>query len=253
MNILIVEDEHHAVKRLVNLIQQIRPKANILISIDTVEDTVEWLTNHPAPDLAFFDIQLADGLSFDIFTKVNVTHPIIFTTAFDEYAIRAFKVNSVDYLLKPIQEEELAHAFQKFEQLYQHQPAQYDVQSIQQMLKNIIQKEYTERFLVKVGQQMTHIDVAQIAYFFSENSLTFLKTFSTQKHLLDYTLDQIEEMLRPKLFFRINRKVIIHVNAIERVAPYFNNRLALQINPKSAIDLIVSRHRVKDFKRWLGA
>ncbi len=253
MNILIVEDEHHAVKRLVSLIQQIRPSANILTSIDTVEDAVEWLTSHPAPDLAFFDIQLADGLSFDIFTKVNLTHPIIFTTAFDEYAIRAFKVNSVDYLLKPIQEEELTHAFQKFEQLYQHQPTQYDAQSIQQMLRSMMQKEYTERFLVKVGQQMTHIDVAQIAYLFSENSLTFLKTFSAQKHLLDYTLDQIEEMVSPKLFFRINRKVIVHINAIERVAPYFNNRLALKSNPRSDIDLIVSRDRVKDFKRWLGA
>ncbi len=253
MNILIVEDEHHAAKRLMSLIQQIRPTANILASTDTVEDTVEWLKHHSAPDLAFFDIQLADGLSFDIFTKVNLTNPIIFTTAFDEYAIRAFKVNSVDYLLKPIQEEELAHAFQKFEQLHQHQPTQYNVQSIQQLLSSIMQKEYTERFLVKTGQQMMHIGVAQIAYFFSENSLTFLKTFSAQKHLLDYTLDQIEEMLHPKLFFRINRKVITHVNAIERIAPYFNNRLALQVNPKSDLDLIVSRDRVKDFKHWLGA
>jgi len=253
MKILIVEDEYHAVKRLSGLIKECRPQAEIIATVDSVEDGVDWFANHPLPDLAFFDIQLADGLSFDIFRQTKLEVPIIFTTAFNEYAIQAFKVNSVDYLLKPVDEEELEVAFQKFERL-QPKAATYDADTINALLQSMLQKNYTERFLIKIGQQLMYLPTTDIAYFYSESSLSFIKTNSNQKHLVDYTLDQLEAMLSPKDFFRINRKMIVSVACIHRVAPYFNSRLMLQTLPKDKeLEFIVSRERVKNFKAWLGA
>ncbi|MEL6717095.1 MAG: LytTR family DNA-binding domain-containing protein [Bacteroidota bacterium] len=253
MKILIVEDEYHAVKRLKSLIKECRPKAEIVATVDSVEDGVEWLNQNPHPDLAFFDIQLADGLSFDIFRQTKLEIPIIFTTAFNEYAIQAFKVNSVDYLLKPVDEEELANAFQKFDRL-QPKTTAYDADTINALMQSILEKNYTERFLIKIGQQLMYLPTSDIAYFYSESSLSFIKTKSNQKHLVDYTLDQLESMLPPKKFFRINRKMIVSVSCIHRVAPYFNSRLVLQVLPKdSDLEFIVSRERSKKFKDWLGA
>ncbi|MEN0049654.1 MAG: LytTR family DNA-binding domain-containing protein [Bacteroidota bacterium] len=253
MKVLIIEDEYHAVKRLSGLIKEARPQVEIVATIDSVEDAVDWINSNPSPDLAFFDIQLADGLSFDIFRKTKLEIPIIFTTAFNEYAIQAFKVNSVDYLLKPVDEEELEVAFQKFERL-QPKVTAYDTNTINALLTSMLQKNYTERFLIKVGQQLMYLPTTDIAYFYSESSLSFLKTKSNQKHLVDYTLDQLEGMLAPKDFFRINRKMIVAVPAIQRVAPYFNSRLVLQLLPKDKeLEFIVSRERVKNFKTWLGA
>ncbi len=252
MNVLIIEDEYHAAIRLVGLVEELRPKANVLQTLDSVEDSVEWLRNHRMPDLIFMDIQLADGLSFDIFTKVSITAPVIFTTAFDDYAIRAFKVNSVDYLLKPIDEDELEDALQKYESLFE-QPQAYDTQNIESLLQSLTQRDYAERFLVKVGQQIMYVKADEIAYFFSDSSLTFFRTYKKQKHLVDYTLDQLDNILHPKHFFRINRKMIVRIESIRKVESYFNSRLILDVNPKIDFDAIVSRDRVKDFKTWLGA
>lgn len=252
MTILLIEDEYHAANRLTGLIHAIRPQANILATIDSVEDAVEWLQTHRMPDLLFLDIQLADGLSFDIFTKVEITVPVIFTTAFNDYAIRAFKLNSVDYLLKPVDEDELDTALQKFERFYQ-KPQTYDTHTIERLLHSLTREDYAKRFLVKTGQQLTYVPTEDIAYFYSDSSLTFFRTLRNQKHLVDHTLDQVETMLDPKYFFRINRKMIIRVESIQKVANYFNSRLILEVNPSMEFDAIVSRERVKDFKTWLGA
>ncbi|MBK7873160.1 MAG: response regulator transcription factor [Saprospiraceae bacterium] len=250
MNILIIEDEQPAAKRLVNLITGFRSQANILGMIDSVENAVKWLRSNPSPDLLFLDIQLADGLSFDIFNQVTVQSPAIFTTAYDQYTLKAFKLNSVDYLLKPIDPEELEQALTKFEQFFR-QKVNYDLSAIQQMIQAMAQPQYKERFLVRVGQQMIYILVEEIRYFYSEDGLAYAKTVDNKKHLVDYTLEQLEEALDPKDFFRINRKVITHINAIQKIAPYFNSRLKLEMNPKADFDLIVSRERVNDFKNWL--
>ena len=250
MNILIIEDETPAAKRLGQLIQRFKPEAQILACIDSVESAVEWLMQKPSPDLIFMDIQLADGLSFDIFTQINIKVPVIFTTAYDQYTLKAFKVNSVDYLLKPIDPEELAGAFSKYDQLYQKSQV-YDVTAIQQLMKAMVQPDYKERFIIKIGQQLTYIAVTDIHYFYSEEGLVYAKTISAKKHVIDYTLDQLENLLKPAEFFRINRKAIASINAIGKIATYFNSRLKLELKPKADFEVIVSRERVADFKKWL--
>lgn len=250
MNILLIEDEQPAAKRLTNLIKECRPQSNILASIDSVENAVRWLGINVAPDLIFMDIQLADGLSFDIFNQLHIQSPIIFTTAYDQYTLKAFKVNSVDYLLKPIDPAELKAAFTKFDQVFGKKMS-YDLSAIQQLIQSMSQPQYKERFLVRVGQQMIYIVVTDIQYFYSEDGLAYAKTSDDKKHLIDYTLEQLEENLNPMDFFRINRKIITHVNSIQKISPYFNSRLKLEIKPKAAFEVIVSRERVNDFKKWL--
>lgn len=250
MNILLIEDEQPAAKRLTNLILECRPQATILAAIDSVERTVQWLGSNAAPDLIFMDIQLADGLSFDIFNQTSILSPIIFTTAYDQYTLKAFKVNSVDYLLKPIDPAELQAAFVKFDQVF-GKKINYDLGAIQQLIHAMSQPQYKERFLVRVGQQMMYILVADIHYFYSEDGLAYAKTGDGKKHLIDYTLEQLEENLNPADFFRVNRKIITHVNSIVKIAPYFNSRLKLEIKPSVEFEVLVSRERVNDFKKWL--
>ena len=250
MKILIIEDERPAAKRLSNLIQSAKPNAEITEVIDSVEAAVKWLKNFKQPDLIFMDIQLADGMSFDIFTKAEVRSPVIFTTAYDQYTLKAFKVNSVDYLLKPIDPIELEAAFTKFETVYQ-QPVSIDYKAIQQMIAGISRKEYKERFLVKVGQQLNYIPITDIAYFYSEDGFVHAQTIQKKRHILDYTLDQLEGVLDPDHFFRINRKIITKLPAIKKIHTYFNSRLKLELIPTPNVEVIVSRDRVGDFKQWL--
>lgn len=252
MKVLIVEDEHRAAKRMEQLLLDAKPNAQIIRVIDSVEDTVHFFEQNEAPDLVFMDIQLADGLSFDIFTKVQIESPIIFTTAYDEYAIQAFKVNSVDYLLKPIDEEELAAALQKFEQLHYKKPV-YNKSFFTDLLKSISQENYTQRFLIKTGQSFNYVGVEEIAYFFSDQSLSFIQTKLNKKYALDYTMDQLEDLINPEQFFRINRKLIVHIESIEKISSYFNNRLIINLKPKTNLEAIVTRERVKKFKKWLGS
>ncbi|MFK7932092.1 MAG: LytR/AlgR family response regulator transcription factor [Saprospiraceae bacterium] len=249
MKILIIEDEFHAARRLEKLVRELQPNAEILGNIDSVEDAVDWFGKHPQPDLLFMDIQLADGLSFDIFKRTQVTAPVIFTTAFDEYALKAFKTNSVDYLLKPIDQEELERALDKFNALYR---ADYDTTKIDNLLQSLHKKDYAERFLIKSGEQFLTIPVADIAYVFSESSLTFIRTQNNKKYLLDYTLDEVQQRLNPTNFYRINRKMVVRVAAIGKIHTYFNSRLKLELIPKMNDEVVVSRERVKAFKAWLG-
>ncbi len=251
MNILIIEDEIPAAKRLQKLIGDFQPEAKIMEVIDSVEQAVIFLKKKPTLDLIFMDIQLADGLSFDIFNQTKINTPVIFTTAFDQYALKAFKVNSIDYLLKPIDAEELQSAFQKFEKHYPQDNAGYNQQTIEQLMQQMTQKSYKERFLVKMGQQLNYLKVSDIAYFYSEDGLLHALDKKNKRHIIDYTLDQLETVLSPDHFFRINRKNIISLPAIEKIHTYFNSRLKLDLVPSTPQEVIVSRDRVNDFKQWL--
>lgn len=252
MKTLIIEDEQPAAKRLAKLLAEHCPECEILDMIDSVEGAVKWLENFQAPDLIFMDIQLADGLSFDIFGQTSLTAPVIFTTAFDHYTLRAFKVNSVDYLLKPIDPAELVSALDKYSKIYDRQET-YDRSGLEKMLQSMLMRQdFKERFLVKSGQHFIHITVSDIAYFFSEDGIAFVQCADGKKYIIDYTLDQLEGMLDPKTFFRINRQAIVRPEAVSRISTWFNSRLKLDLRPSYEANNVVSRERVQEFKRWMG-
>ncbi|UTW64121.1 response regulator transcription factor [bacterium SCSIO 12741] len=250
MQILIIEDEKPASRRLERMIKSHRPNWKVLDVLDTVEDSVNWFRNMSLPDLVFMDIQLADGISFNIFEQVSMTCPVIFTTAYDHYAIQAFKVNSIDYLLKPIDEAELQQAITKFEQRSQGDSMkQMDwMKLVQQSIK---ENPYKERFLVRLGDQLKYIPVDQIALFYSEQSTPYLVDFDGRKSLIDYPLDQLTEMLDPKEYFRVSRKLIVHHRSISKIHTWFNGRLKLSLKPAAPFETLVSRDRVNAFKAWL--
>lgn len=217
-------------------------------NLDTVLRAVRWFGENPPPDLIFCDIQLADGLSFEIFERVKVSAPVIFTTAFDQYAIRAFQVNAVDYLLKPIDPEALERAVGKFKS-HQIKPS-LDLE----LLKTLIQpqaKFYKSRFLVRFGEKIQSVPIEEIAYFFSEERVTFLQTQSGKKYVIDSTLEQVEAQVDPSSFFRLNRKYLSHVEAIEEVLTYSNSRLKLKLRNCPDTDILISREKVGEFKDWL--
>lgn len=248
MNILLIEDERPAANRLKQLILALLPGANIFGHLDSITSAVEWLQTNTAPDLIFCDIQLADGLSFEIFERIKVSSPIIFTTAFDQYAIKAFKVNSVDYLLKPIDPKELYWAIDKFKN--QKIKPTLDLSQIQELLQPK-QKDYKSRFMVKIGEKIQSVPVLEAAYFMSEERVTFLQTYEAKRYILDYTLDQLEEMLDPKKFFRLNRKYISSFEAIVEIHTYSNSRLKIKLANCSDNDILVSREKVGALKEWL--
>ena len=251
MKVLIIEDEKPAAKRLTKMVQKYRATCEIVGILDSVEGAIDWLETYKKPDLIFMGVQLADGVSFEIFGQTEVTSPIIFTTAYDEYALQAFKVNSLDYLLKPIDPEELEKALCQYDKYHHHQNTGVNNSAIAQLLSTLTKKEYKERFLVKTGQQLTYLKVANIAYFYSEEGLIFACQENGKRHNLDYTLDQLAEVINPADFFRINRKIITNLKAIKKIHTYFNSRLKLELAPTTVLETIVSRDRVSDFKKWL--
>ncbi len=254
MKVLIVEDELPAAKRLKKMILAIRPDAEVVNVIDSVEQALLYFQNTPLPDLAFFDIQLADGLSFDIFEQVDLSVPVIFTTAYDQYMLKAFKVNSIDYLLKPIDDEELAFALDKFDRFFAASTVPpIDRKVIQELIKGVEQPPFKKRFLIKAGQQLTYLRTQDIRYFFSDEGLVYAKTNKGKKHIVDFTLDQLEELMDPVDFYRINRKFILHIESISKIHPYFNSRLKLELHPTTDLEVIVSRDRVSNFKQWLDS
>lgn len=248
MKILIIEDEKPAATRLKQLILDILPEAKIDGNLESIIAATQWLMANPEPDLIFCDIQLADGLSFEIFNRVKVTAPIIFTTAFDQYAIKAFKLNSIDYLLKPIDTKELLNAIGKFKSL-QIRPL-VDIIQLQELLIPK-QKDYKSRFMVRFGEKIQAVQASEAAYFFSEERVTFLHTFEGKRYILDYTLDQLEAMLDPKNFFRLNRKYISSFEAITEIHTYSNSRLKIKLKDCSDNDILVSREKVGSMKEWL--
>lgn len=254
MNILIIEDEELAATKLEKTLKAVEPEAKIVGITDSIEATLEWLNDNDEPDIILSDIELSDGQSFEIFRQVQINSMIIFVTSYDEYAMQAFKVNSIDYLLKPVQKEELAAALFKYKQRYAQQKPSIpgDIHSLVAQLNTIKTKEYRKRFLVKNLQKLVSVDVSEIAYFYFDGKLTFFKTFTNQKFILDYTLDELADMLEPDLFFRISRSFIVAIKSIQRIDDYFGHRLFLVLQPAIDKETIVSRERVNDFKKWLG-
>jgi DNA-binding LytR/AlgR family response regulator len=251
MKIIIIEDEKPAARLLQRKIEKLG--YGITTLLHSVEESLEWFQNNDHPDLIFLDIQLSDGLSFEIFEKIDIKSAVIFTTAYDEYALRAFKLNSIDYLLKPIDEEELATAISKFANQFQvNSVSNIDFEAIKRMLVNPVSKEYRKRFSVKIGQQIKVIDVAEIECLYSENKGTYIHTLDNRDYLIDSSLEVVEAELDPKNFYRISRKYIIPLQSVKEIQLYSNSRLKISLPTYKVDEVIVARERVSDFKEWLG-
>lgn len=248
MRIILIEDEHGAAQNLRAILAELQPTATVLAELDSVEESVDWIKANPAPDLGFFDIQLADGSSFDIFKQVAVDFPVIFTTAFDQYAIQAFKVNSIDYLLKPINKEALQSTLKKYEKQYL-QPVQ-----LKQMLALLQRAEppsFRQSFLVSFRDQLIPVPIQDCAYFSVENAQLFLYTSAGKRWALNHTLDQLEEQLNPQFFFRANRQFLVAKASITAIQVYFNGRLLLALDPPIQEKVIISKARSPLFKQWI--
>ncbi len=251
MKVFIIEDEQPAVNRLTKMLLDIRPDMQISGQADSIQQAVAHLSQHSEDQLIFMDIHLADGLSFEIFNQTNIKAPVIFTTAYDQYALQAFKVNSIDYLLKPIDEEELKRAIQKHEQL-NGKKADNQTDQLLRMLKELNAPQYKERILIKRGQQLSYLKVDQLAYFFAEGKFAYAVDTQYNKYILDNTLSDLETELSPRLFFRINRNLIVHIEAIAKVHSWAGNRLQVELKAAALADTVVSREKVAAFKDWLG-
>lgn len=251
MKVLIVEDEPLAVAQLSGLILSLRPQYQIIGVCDTVREAVKWINEHPGPDLAFFDIQLGDGLSFRIFEQTEFNVPVIFTTAYNEYAIQAFKVNSIDYLLKPVHREELDKALNKFEQHNSYSATSLKPDVVALLRDSIVGRNYKKRFLVKIGERLRMINTSEISYFYSLDKATFAKTTGGKHYLLDQTLETLEQLIDPEEFYRINRKYLVSLDSIKEVFAYSNSRLKLKVLQSDEDDFLVAREKVKAFKLWL--
>lgn len=251
MKILIVEDEPLAAAQLAANIAGIKPDSQIMAVCDTVKSTVNWLQNNPAPDLSFFDIQLGDGLSFEIFEKVDFRQPVIFITAFNQYAIQAFKVNSIDYLLKPIDRNDLERALTKYDNLLQPKTSGITTQMLEEIISSLKKKPFKERFLVKVGTHLRIVETKDVLYFYSLQKGTYLKLNDGKDYLLDNSLEQVEEVVDTSTFFRINRRYLVSLKSITDVITYSNTRLKLKVQQPIDDEFLVAREKVKEFKEWL--
>ena len=247
--VLIIEDEPLAAKRLQRLLKDVASETKVLAVLDTVKGAVKWLQENQA-DLIFLDIHLADGNSFSIFDQVEVKIPIIFSTAYDQYAIQAFKHNSVDYLLKPIEKEELARAMDKYKEM-KSPPAQPDFAAIFSAMQDQ-KKSYQKRFMVTSGEKIRSVPIEEVAYFFGQQKYVFLVTHDNRRHIVDYTLGSLEDLLDPDQFFRINRQFIIQYNAITEMFAYSKSRVKVQLEPESDMEAIVSIEKTRRFKEWLN-
>ncbi len=255
MKIIIIEDELHNYRLLRGMVEQLRPGWEITACLESVKKSVEWLLENPAPDLIFMDIQLTDGISFSIFEQVKVECMVVFTTAYDEYALRAFQVNSIDYLLKPIKKEKLRLAIEKYEHLAQAQPKKRgNAPDFNELLQAIThgEKKYRKRFLISGATAFFKLDVADVAWFYTENRVTTAVTFEGKKHVIDLTIEKLEEQLDPELFFRTNRSTIVHVNAIRKFENHFGGKLILRLVPPFDETITISRLKATEFKEWVG-
>ena len=253
MKILLIEDEYPAAERLQRLLQQVDPTAEVLGVVRSVTAGRQWFAQNPAPDLILSDIQLADGLSFEIFDQVGLTSPIIFTTSYDEYAIKAFRVRSVDYLLKPIKLVELQAALAKYHDLRAAFSPIEGSQRLERLLDSLplTGRPYKTRFLVASGEQLLPLEVEQIAYFQTRHELVYLVGRDGRRFVLDYTLEQLERLLDPQQFFRASRQLLTHLSAVRRLHPYFNGKLKLDLHPESPEETLISRDKAGAFKAWL--
>lgn len=255
MKTIIIEDEKPAARLLQRKLEKLNVRVEVMLN--SVQEAIEWFSSNEHPDLIFLDIQLSDGLSFELFEKVEIKSAVIFTTAYDEYALRAFKLNSIDYLLKPIDEEELVVSISKFkshflkskEEIFSRQ---MDFEKIKQMFQSSFNQNSKKRFTVKIGQHLKVISTDEIECFFSENKGTYIHTFDNRNYLIDSTLEVLEQKLEAKDFFRISRKFIISIKAIKEIVVYSNSRLRVILPTFKAEEVIVSREKVTNFKNWIG-
>jgi DNA-binding LytR/AlgR family response regulator len=254
MKVLIIEDEELGVERLIKHLNAIDPTIEIVGNTASITESVQWLKTHEHPDVVLMDIELADGQSFAIFNEVDIESTVIFTTSYDEFALKAFKVNSIDYLLKPIKKEDLKNSLEKYHQLKQQFAPSPSVQieSLLSELKLQQKKAYRNRFLVKQGQRLVSIETSDIAYFYAEGRLCFFKTWSKAKYIVDYTLDELEEMLDPHQFYRANRGFIVQVKSISQIHSHFNGKLLVELEPATEKEVVISREKASEFKEWLG-
>lgn len=248
MNVLIVENEKPAVAGLNRLLKKIDSDIVVAGITETVESTINWLHANPSPDLIFMDIQLDDGLCFELFETVNLSVPVIFTTAYDEYMLAAFKVNSVDYLLKPVDESLLRKAIEKFKTVHYKETVK---QNLLKQLLNEVNKGYKNRFLIKVGEHYISVPDSDISCFHILDRAVFIRTFSNKDYPVDHSLEQIQKMVDPDKFFRINRNYIVNFNAIKDITGYSSGRLNLLLDNRSVEELTVSKDRVSEFKKWI--
>jgi DNA-binding LytR/AlgR family response regulator len=254
MTVVIIEDEQHNMRMLAGMLQTLRPAWEVVATCESVKQSVAWLRSNPQPDLILMDIQLADGICFSIFDQVEVKSSIIFTTAFDNYAIQAFKVNSIDYLLKPIKEEDLEQALEKLEQLKPADttpPSLIDYSEILAAIRTG-RKEYRKRFLITSGNKYFKLNAGEIACFISENKITTAITFTGEKHVVDFSLERLEEELDPDFFFRVDRRSIINIDIISRFEDYFGGKLIVKLKPPFNEKITVSRLKASAFKYWVG-
>ncbi|MDD4754612.1 MAG: LytTR family DNA-binding domain-containing protein [Prolixibacteraceae bacterium] len=254
IKIILVEDEEYNLRLLEEMIKKVRPGWEVLKTFESVKGTVKWLRENSPPDLLFMDIQLADGLCFSVFDQVDVKSMVIFTTAYDNYALRAFKVNSIDYLLKPFKEKDLETAVEKFESFRFLSGREVTIHDYSEIIESIRrgEKKYRKRFLVSRGAGFYSLISDDVAYFFSESRITTAVTFRKQNHIVDFSLEVLEEELDPDIFFRANRKLIVNINSVERVDNYFRGKLKIRLNPPFHDEVAVSRLKAMDFKKWLG-
>ncbi|SEK38587.1 two component transcriptional regulator, LytTR family [Maribacter orientalis] len=253
MKTIIIEDEKPAARRLSRMLESL--DLNVSTMLHSVEEAINWFQNNEHPDLIFLDIQLSDGLSFEIFDVIEVHSAIIFTTAFDEYALQAFKLNSIDYLLKPIDDEDLEQAVHKYQTRFKSKTEPnkiaLDFEDIKKLLVNPLEREYKKRFTAKVGQHIKIINSEDVECFYSENKGTYAATKDGRDYLLDTTLEQLEGELKPQVFFRVSRKFFVNIDYIKDIISYTNSRLQIKLNNNPQLEIIVSREKVKDFKLWL--
>ncbi len=250
MKVLIIEDEAPAFRRLQKILSEIDSSIEIVEVMDSVEDSVKWMNHHESPDLIFMDIQISDGLSFQIFDEIKVDSPVIFTTAFDEYLLKAFKVNSIDYLLKPIKKEDLARALKKFKNLTQNSTTELDLSALIKQI-SLTETSYKSRFLVKQGDKMLAIRTEDIVCFQSKHGVVHIVTKHGKKYLSDFTLDELISQLDPKNFFRANRQFLIHADFIETVHKHFKGKLLVEMRLFDDEQILVSSEKATAFKNWL--
>jgi DNA-binding LytR/AlgR family response regulator len=254
IKVVIIEDEIPAQRLLKETLQEIEIKTEVVCCLNSIKSAVDWFQNNPHPAIVLLDIQLSDGLSFEIFKQVKVDSTIIFTTAFDEYAIQAFKVNSIDYLLKPVEKDELQTAFEKYQQyntqFIQEKNSNVDFSELAALIKSE-KTEYRKRFLIQSNESFFHLPVDDIAFFYSMQGITFAVTFEKREYPVNFSLESLKEQLNPDIFFKINRQFIVNIDAIKRVHSYFNGKLKLEIKPSHTEDIIVGKDKAAAFKRWM--
>lgn len=251
MSTVIIEDENLTARRLEGMLKKYDPAIQVNALLPSVEETVKWLGEHPAPDLVFMDIHLEDDLAFRIFERTNLQAPVIFTTAYDEYMIQAFKVNSIDYLLKPVNYDELAQALEKYKSL-KKQYAQPDLDALLQYFGHKNEPVFKERFMITVGTKIRSIETHDVAYFYSEDKITFMVTRDGQHLPIDFSLEKLVSVLNPKTFFRISRQYLVSFSAIRAAHAYFKGKLKLDLSPRPKSEALVSADRVTEFKEWMG-